>query len=75
MKPEHQRIFYIVIIVTIIVLAIILGLVFGLRKSDDEKGEEIDVLNSYDNTDELIKKYPVINNTTVLPGTIKKNPE
>ena len=72
MKPEHRRIFYIVIIVTIIVLAIILGLVFGLRKSDDEKGEEIDVLNSYDNTDELIKKYPVINNTTVLPGTIEE---
>ena len=55
-----------------LVLAIILGLVFGLRKSDDEKGEEIDVLNSYDNTAQLIKKYPVINNITVLAGTIEE---
>ena len=38
----------------------------------EEKEEEIDVLNSYNNTKELIKKYPVINNTTVLPGLEEK---
>ena len=72
MKPEHRRILYIVVIVTIVVLAIVLGLVFGLRKSDDKEEpkneDKIDVLNLYNNTQELIKLFPVINNTTVLPG-------
>ena len=73
MKPEHRRILYIVIIVTTIVIALVLGLVFGLRKSEEPtknvpEEEIIDVLALYNNTEELIKKYPVINNTTVLPG-------
>ncbi len=80
MKPEHRRILYIVLICTVCVLALVFGLVFGLRKKDEEvpntdkeeKDEEIDVLNSYNNTKELIKKYPVINNTTVLPGLEEK---
>ena len=76
MKPEHRRIFYIVLICTICVLALVFGLVFGLRKKNtqekEEKEEEIDVLNLYNNTKELIKKYPVINNTTVLPGLEEK---
>ena len=73
MKPEHRRILYIVIIVIIIVITLVLGLVFGLRKSEETtknvpEEEIIDVLDLYNNTEELIKKYPVINNTTVLPG-------
>ena len=80
MKPEHRRILYIVLICTVCVLALVFGLVFGLRKNNEEvpntdkeeKDEEIDVLNSYNNTKELIKKYPVINNTTVLPGLEEK---
>jgi len=80
MKPEHRRILYIVLICTVCVLALVFGLVFWLRKKDEEvpntdkeeKDEEIDVLNSYNNTKELIKKYPVINNTTVLPGLEEK---
>ena len=30
--------------------------------------DEVDILNSYNNTDELIKKFPVIYPTTVKPG-------
>ena len=86
MKPENRRIFYIVALITIVVLAIVLGLVFGLKSSGNEekpetpvpqpdpepKEEEIDVLNLYNNTEELIKKFPVINNTTVITGTIEE---
>ena len=86
MKPENRRIFYIVALITIVVLAIVLGLVFGLKSSGNEekpetpvpqpdpepKEEEIDVLNLYNNTAELIKKFPVINNTTVISGTIEE---
>jgi hypothetical protein len=72
MQPEQRRILYIVIIAIVVILAVTLGLVFGLRKSDDEEQPntkpEVDVMNSYDNTAELIKKFPVINNTTVLSG-------
>jgi len=77
MKPENRRIFYIVVFVTIVVLVIVLGLALGLKKSGKEeksepKDEEIDVLNLYNNTAELIKKFPVINNTTVIAGSIEE---
>ena len=70
MQPEQRRILFIVLIVIVVVLAITLGLVFGLRKSDDEENTEpeVDIMNSYDNTAELIKKFPVNNSTKVLPG-------
>ena len=50
MKPEHRRIFYIVLICSVVVLALVFGLVFGLRKTSNKgespsKEEEIDVLN------------------------------
>ena len=76
MKPEHKKILIIVIIIAsvIAVIALVLGLVLGLRKKgkDESEKNEDNVLNSYDNTEELIKKYPVINPTTVLDG-IEKN--
>ena len=71
MQPEQRRILYIVLIAIVVVLAVVLGLVFGLRKSDDDEKNtqpEIDVMNSYDNTADLIKKFPVKNSTKVLPG-------
>ncbi len=70
MQPEQKRILFIVLIVIVVVLAITLGLVFGLRKSDDKENTEpeVDIMNSYDNTAELIKKFPVNNSTKVLPG-------
>jgi hypothetical protein len=75
MKPEHKKILIIAIVVgisVIAVLALVLGLVLGLRKKDKTDKNEQGVLNSYDNTEELIKKYPVINPTTVLER-IEKN--
>ena len=30
--------------------------------------EEVEIVNSYNNTDELIEKFPVLNPTTVEPG-------
>ena len=75
MKPEHKKILIIAIVVgisIIAVLALVLGLVLGLRKKDKTDKNEQGVLNSYDNTEELIKKYPVINPTTVLEE-IEKN--
>ena len=57
------------VVVGVSVVALVLGLVLGLRKKDKE--DDL-ILNSYDNTDELIKKYPVNNPTTVLEGIEKK---
>ena len=76
MKPEHRRILYILLIYTVCVLALVFGLVFGLRRKKseekEEKEEEIFVLNLYNNTKGLIKKYPVINNIIVLQGLEEK---
>ena len=59
------------------VVAIILAITLSSKNDDEEKNkeggeEEIDIVNSYNNTEELIKKFPVGNPTTVLPG-IEKN--
>jgi uncharacterized membrane protein len=64
--------FLISILSAIFVVALSLGLVLGLRKKYDEESNKDNVLNSYDNTEELIKKYQVINPTTALEG-IEKN--
>jgi len=49
------------------ILALVLGLVFGLRKENDNSNQnDVNVLNSYDNTAELIEKYQVLNPTPVL---------
>ena len=48
----------------LVVIALVLGLVLGLKvKNEEEPG----VLNSYGNTDQLTKKFPVNNETTVFP--------
>ena len=67
MEPKTKKILIIAIIafcIVAVILALTLGLVFGLRK----KGDDVEIVNSYDNTQELIKKFPVINSTTVQPG-------
>ena len=69
MEQKTKKIWLIVLIVGIIILvalALTLGLVFGLKKDKDKDQNIIDVLNSYDNTEELIKKY----NLTVVPTLI-----
>ena len=64
---EKNILFLIIIVISILcVLALVLGLVFGLRKEDDEDSNETGVLNSYDNTEELKKKYPTNNPTKII---------
>ena len=80
MEAKTKKIIHYILIVgliLIVVLAIILAIVLSSKKDDEEKNkesgeEEIDIVNSYNNTEELIKKFPVGNPTTVLPG-IEKN--
>ena len=66
----------IIVLGVLAVTGLILGLVLGLKKSDDEPNlqstSNVEIVNSYDNTDQLIKDFPVINNTTVYDG-IEKN--
>ena len=67
MEPKTKKILIIAIIafcIVAVILALTLGLVFGLRKKEDD----VEIVNSYDNTQELIQKFPVINSTTVQPG-------
>ena len=81
---EKKRITHYAIIaaiIVIVILAITLGLVFGLRKNGDNNEEkntnngedDVEIVNSYDNTEELSKKFPVINNVTILDNIEKKN--
>ncbi len=75
MEPKTRKILIIALIafgVVAVVLALTLGLVFGLKKEKDENKDDVEIVNSYDNTEELIKKFPVINPTTVNPG-LEKN--
>ena len=71
---EKKNLILVLIVVgAMLVLGLVLGLVFGLKKYDEDDDEnKLNVLNSYSNTDELIKKYPVINPTEILDG-IEKN--
>ena len=70
---KKTMIIIIVVVSVVIVLALVLGLVFGLKKDNDDKDTNpYNVLNSYDNTDELIQKYPVINPTEVKDGIEKQ---
>ena len=79
MEDNKKRNLQIIIIVAIFLaaFALTLGLVFGLKSDDKEKNEhryinngedDEEIINSYDNTDELIKRYPLANNVTVLDG-------
>ena len=75
MEPKTRKILIIPLIafcVVAVVLALTLGLVFGLKKEKDEDKDDVEIVNSYDNTEELIKKFPVINPTTVNSG-LEKN--
>ena len=70
---EKKILFLIIIVISILcVLALVLGLVFWLRKEDEEDSNETGVLNSYDNTEELKKKYPT-NNPTKIINNLESN--
>ena len=82
MENEKKRNLLLIIIVAafLAVLALTLGLVFGLKNFDDDKNEineirnneeDVEIVNSYDNTEELSEKFPVTNNVTILDGIEK----
>ena len=74
-SQKKKKILYMTLIgliIFVVLLAIILGLVFGLKKDDNDDDDDVEIVDSYDNTEELIKKYPVINPTTVQDGLEKK---
>jgi len=63
---EKRTLIIIIIVAGVLcILALVLGLVFGLKKYDEDNQKEVVVMNSYENTDELIKKFPVTYSTTV----------
>ena len=72
----EKKILILIIIVSSVlcVLALVLGLVFGLKKYEDNNSNknEVNVVNSYDNTEELSSKYSVMNPTTMKEG-LEKN--
>lgn len=78
MEQKTKKITLILIIsliVILVILGITLGLVFGLKQKNIDvikTEEEIEIVNSYDNTEELIGKFQVQNPTTVQSG-IEKN--
>ena len=73
---EKRTLIIIIVAISLAVIALVLGLALGLtlNKKDDDKEQEIEtgVVNSYDNTEELIKTFKVINPTTVKDG-LEKN--
>lgn len=64
-SDKNSKKFKIILIVAalavLVAVAIILGLVLGLKKEKDKrKAEEtVEIVNSYGNTDELLKKFPI----------------
>ena len=68
--PSKKTLALIIIIALVVILIITLGLVFGLKKS--EENDDVEIVNSYDNTDELIKKFPVEYPITVQDGIEKR---
>ena len=68
---SKKTIILISIISVVVILSLTLGLVFGLRKKGNND-DDVEIVNSYDNTEELIKKFPVTNTVTVREGLEKK---
>ena len=55
------------------VIVIVVVLVFGLIKNDNaDVDDDVEIVDSYENTEELMKKYPLENSITVLEG-LEKN--
>ena len=75
MTPLVKTILIVSIVSGVVIIGLTSGLVLGLKntpsKYNDSEEEHV-VLDSYDNTDELIKKYKVLNPTYVYTGVEKK---
>ena len=73
-KDNNLTEILIVLISVVVIAALVLGLTLGLKKDNDndndksKETDEPDIINSYDNTEELTKKYKVLNPTEVKPG-------
>ena len=70
-KYGKETLIIIIIVTSVVcVVALVLGLVFGLKKEEDNKSNQskVNVLNSYDNTEELIKQFPVSHKTRMNIG-------
>ena len=67
---KYKTILIITAVVVVVAVAVTLGLVFGLKKDKNiRKTEEIvEIVNSYNNTNELLLKFPVDHQTR----TVKK---
>ena len=63
---ERNLLMMIIVLGVLVVVGLELGLVLGLKDFDEEE-----VLNSYSNTDELIKKFSVKYSTEVKDGLEK----
>ena len=63
---ERNLLMMIIVFGVLVVVDLVLGLVLGLKDFDEEE-----VLNSYSNTDELIKKFPVKYSNEVKDGLEK----
>lgn len=75
-KDNNFKEILIVLISVVALAALVLGLVFGLSKDHDKdkdkEEDEPDIVNSYNNTEELIEKYKVMNPTEVRDGIEKR---
>jgi flagellar basal body-associated protein FliL len=64
-----KKIFLIILIsgiIVIVVVAVVLGVILGTKKKENNNNNnysKVNIVNSYDNTDELIQKFPVGNPT------------
>jgi hypothetical protein len=76
MTPLLKTVMIVSIASGVVVIALTTGLAVGLKntpsKHNGDSEKDHVVLNSYDNTEELIKKYKVLNPTTVNEGLEKK---
>ena len=75
MEPKTTKILHyaiivgiIILVVIVIILVIVLSTKKDEKKNNESEEEVIDIVNSYNNTKELIEKYPVGNPTTVQSG-------
>ena len=75
MEITTKKIIVVVSVIVVLVLGLTLGLVLGLRKKAKDDGDEVVIVNSYDNTAELIQKFPVNNPNDSYAWYRRKNPK
>ena len=76
MEQNQKTLIIIITLGALAVIALVLGLVLGLKSKDKDKDKEepiiveepVDIMNNYNNTDELKANFSVKNPTTVNDG-------